>query len=84
MEGITFKMHFKGIGFGQKLDNKDSESDRQPNQFIITELSGKGSSKNLKEFFFILIIEPGYVSTSKIVLNCAIVLLSESDKIKIK
>ncbi|CAF0812957.1 unnamed protein product [Brachionus calyciflorus] len=69
MEGITFKMEFRGIGFDKKLESKTQEFKEPPNQVIITEVSG---------------MEPGYVSTSKIVLKCAFVLLRESAKIQVK
>lgn len=39
-------MLFKGVGFGKKFENKDSEPDHQPDKVIITELKGKGISKN--------------------------------------
>lgn len=50
MEGISFKMIFKGIGFSKNLENKDSEPDHRPDQVIITELRGKGIYKNQSKF----------------------------------
>ena len=50
MEKASFKMQFRGEGFGEKLTNKDDKHQQKPNQQIITEMSGPGEFK----FFSIL------------------------------
>jgi hypothetical protein len=42
MQNASFKMTFKGVGFDNKLADKSQQHTEQPNQTIITELSGPG------------------------------------------
>lgn len=69
MKNVRFKMEFIGKGWNNKLENIDQQHDSKPDVSIVTRITGP---------------EPGYISTSKIVTNCALVLLRESEKIPAK
>jgi short subunit dehydrogenase-like uncharacterized protein len=69
MKNVTFKMQFIGKGWSNKLADVNEQHDSKPDSSIITRITGP---------------EPGYISTSKIVTNCALVLLRERDKIPVK
>lgn len=69
MKDIKFSIQFRGVGFDKKLENKNEQFDQPPTKKIVTEVQGP---------------EPGYIGTSRMIVNCALVLLKEADKIPVK
>ena len=69
MKNISFKMQFRGMGFDKRLSNKNEEHTSKPCQEIITEIQGP---------------EPGYVSCSRMIMHCALIILKERNNIPVK
>lgn len=68
MDKSRFKIQFRGLGFSNETSQSNG-STRKPDQSIVTEMIGP---------------EPGYISTSRFIINCAITLLEETDSIPVK
>ena len=62
-------MEFRGKGFDKKLANKNEEHQANPTKEIVTEVSGP---------------EPGYVSTARMIMYCALTILKEKNSIPVK
>jgi hypothetical protein len=60
MQKASFKITFKGIGFDNKLADKNQQHTEPPKQTIITELSGPGK---LMTFLLNIILLPNLVYT---------------------
>ena len=83
---MNFRMQFRGFGYASKTSTNE-----RPSKRIITEVNGPGELRshfedesffsNINRYYFYLKKEPGYISTSRLVLNAAVVLLTERDKI---
>ena len=69
MKNMSFVVQFRGMGFDKKLANKNLDHQARPCQEIITEISGP---------------EPAYVSTAKMVMHCALTILTEQKKIPVR
>ena len=69
MKDITFSFQFRGYGFDKKIEDKNVQFDTPPTKMITTELTGP---------------EPGYIATAKLIVDCAMVLLKENDKISVR
>jgi hypothetical protein len=69
MKNMSFKMEFRGKGFDKKLANKNEEHQTNPTKEIVTEVSGP---------------EPGYVSTARMIMYCALTILKEKNSIPVK
>lgn len=66
---MSFILQFRGMGFDRKLAKKNEEHQIGPCQEIITEITGP---------------EPAYVSTAKMVLHCALTILTEKKNIPVR
>jgi len=69
MKNMSFKMEFRGKGYEKKLASKNEEHQTSPNKEIVTEVSGP---------------EPGYVSTARMIMYCALTILKEKTNIPVK
>lgn len=69
MKNIKWNMEFRGYGFDRKLVNLTEQFDQPPKKVIITKVSGP---------------EPGYICTARFIINSALVILEEKDKLSVK
>jgi hypothetical protein len=76
---ISFKMQFRGYGFNS--NNNDSNDDSSSSDTTTQMRKTKAANKQHRIITEVVGPEPGYVATSKIVINSSLVLLKESDRL---